>query len=88
MAIVPSVPSTAIDGYHNDGFFIVDGFSGVDVGQRMLADVIEIVRDPAEVVSSSPGMLVVSEAQEDLTGVNPEDTISKVFTLHSRPAFT
>ena len=88
VATTSDVTLAAIDSFHKNGYFIVDGFSGVDVGERMLADVIEIVRDPAEVVSSSPGMLVVSEAQEDLTGVNPEDTISKVFTLHDRVAFT
>lgn len=88
MAIDPSVSSTAVDSYNNNGYFIVDGFSGVEVGQRMLADVIEIVRDPDEVVSSTPGMLIVSETQGDMAGANPEDTVSKVFTLHDQGAFT
>ncbi|MXW60681.1 MAG: phytanoyl-CoA dioxygenase family protein [Acidimicrobiaceae bacterium] len=88
MTIGPSMHANAVDSYRSDGFFILAGFSSPDVGQNMLEDVIDIVRDPHEVVSKSPGMLIVSEAQKDLTGVNPEDTISKVFTLHTRPAFT
>ena len=37
MAIVSDVSSVAIDSFRDDGYFIVDGFSGVDVGHRMLA---------------------------------------------------
>ena len=47
VATTSDVALAAIDSFHKNGYFIVDGFSGVDVGQRMLADVIEIVREPS-----------------------------------------
>ena len=83
-----NLPPAALDSYHTQGFFIVDGFSPVEVGHRMLDDVIGVVREVHDTGITPAGMLIAPELQEGLSGVESEDTVSKVFTLHDRPAFT
>jgi ectoine hydroxylase-related dioxygenase (phytanoyl-CoA dioxygenase family) len=74
--------------YATDGFFTVEAFVGPEVGQAMLDDVVGIVRADAagERVEHA---LVLPEAQPGFADgkAQPEDTISKVFRLHRRPAF-
>jgi ectoine hydroxylase-related dioxygenase (phytanoyl-CoA dioxygenase family) len=74
--------------YATDGFFTVEAFVGPEVGQAMLDDVVGIVRSDAagERVEHA---LVLPEAQPGFADgkAQPEDTISKVFRLHRRPAF-
>lgn len=83
-----NVPPAALDSYHTQGFFIADGFSPPEVGQRMLDDVVGVVREADTSGITPAGMFIAPELQEGLSGAQPEDTISKVFTLHDRPAFT
>jgi ectoine hydroxylase-related dioxygenase (phytanoyl-CoA dioxygenase family) len=75
--------------YRTDGFFKVDGFAVPSVGQAMLDDVVDIVRAHArgERVEHA---VVLPEAQPNFADGkdNAEDTISKVFRLHRRPAFS
>lgn len=75
--------------FERDGFYRLDGFVDPTVGERMLADVVDLVRraDGAPVVD---GALVLPEA--NLAGragpdAAPEDLVSKVFRLHRREVF-
>lgn len=82
------IQSERAEQYAADGFFKVKGFADPSVGQRMLDDVIDIVRrsDRGEQVDA----LVLPEAQPGFAArddVKPEDVIAKVFKLHRRPAF-
>ena len=74
--------------YRADGFFKVEGFVDATVGAAMLDDVVDLVRrhDRGEKLADA---LVLPEAQPSFADgkVHPEDTISKVFKLHRRPAF-
>lgn len=77
-----------LDSYHAQGFSIVDGFAPTEVGHHMLDDVVGVVRGADATGITPAGMFIAPELQEGMSGVQPEDTISKVFTLHDRPAFT
>ncbi|MCY3578279.1 MAG: phytanoyl-CoA dioxygenase family protein [bacterium] len=88
MAMTSNVPPAALDSYHAQGFFILDGFALPNVGEKMFEDVVGVVREADKTGITPEGMLIAPEAQDGLTGINPEDTISKVFTLHDRPVFS
>ncbi|MCY4136243.1 MAG: phytanoyl-CoA dioxygenase family protein [bacterium] len=87
MATTSTLPPSALDSYHAQGFFILDEFAPAKVGHRMLDDVIGVVRGVDESGITPEGMHVAPESQGNLSGDRPEDTVSKVFTLHDRPAF-
>jgi ectoine hydroxylase-related dioxygenase (phytanoyl-CoA dioxygenase family) len=74
--------------YEADGFFRLPAFCDRSVGDAMFGDVVDLVRAHAagERVEHA---LVLPEAQPGFADGkdNPEDTISKVFRLHRRPAF-
>jgi len=53
----------------------------------MLDDVVGVVREVDESGITPQGMHVAPESQGNLSGEHPEHTVSKVFTLHDRPAF-
>lgn len=87
------------DGFDRDGFARRPAFAGPEVGRRMLDDVVALVRDAAGSPFGDGGALLLPEA--NLAGrtaagddagadaaVPPEATMSKVFRLHRRPAFT
>lgn len=88
MAMISSLPSAALDSYHAQGFFIMDGFAPPEVGHGMIDDVVGVVRRADETGNTPAGMFIAPETQGNLSGVRPEDTISKVFTLHDRPVFS
>ena len=83
-----SLPAAALDSYHAQGFFIVDSFAPPEVGQEMLDDVVDVVRHADATGHTPAGMFIAPETQGNLSGTRPEDTISKVFTLHDRPVFS
>ena len=87
MAVTSTLPPAALDSYHARGVFILEGFAPADVGHRMLDDVIGVVREVDESGITPEGMHVAPESQGNLSGERPENTVSKVFTLHDRPAF-
>ncbi|MCY3860722.1 MAG: phytanoyl-CoA dioxygenase family protein [bacterium] len=87
MATTSTLPPSALDSYHAQGFFILDEFAPAKVGHRMLDDVIGVVRGVDESGITPEGMHIAPESQGNLSGDRPEDTVSKVFTLHDRPAF-
>ena len=83
-----NLPPAALDSYHGQGFFIMDGFALPKVGCNMLDDVVGVVRHVDETGHTPEGMFIAPEPQGNLSGDRPEDTVSKVFTLHGRPVFS
>lgn len=84
-AVAAGVPSS----WDSDGFYRLPGFSPPEVTEAMLADVVGQVR-AADGLLAPDGSLVLPEAnlsdRADRTA--PEQTTSKVFRLHRRPAFS
>jgi ectoine hydroxylase-related dioxygenase (phytanoyl-CoA dioxygenase family) len=72
--------------YARDGYFRIDGFAGVEVGDGMLAEVVQLARAAATGEDIGPA-LPLPEAQPGFRGDHPEDRLSKMFRLHHRPAF-
>ena len=68
------------------GFVLYESFAEPRVAERMLEEVVAIARDQAAGRDVRPA-LVTLETQEGFSGANPEDRVSKVFTLHRRGAF-
>ena len=70
--------------WDDDGFFIVPGFAGPEVGQAMLERVVEISREASgEVVHD--GFIVTAEqnlAGGVDAGADAEQRVSKIFRLH------
>jgi len=67
------------------GFQLFEQFCDVAVGNSMLEDVTALARSAASGEAVTPA--VISAENQKMTGTNPEDLISKVFSLHRRPAF-
>ena len=67
------------------GYQLFNNFVEPEVGQAMLQDVISCVRRAASGESVAPA--VVMPENQDMQG-KPEEVISKVFSLHRRPAFS
>lgn len=76
----------ALRGPGQPGYVSYDGFAAPEVGKRLLADVVSIARDAAAGRDVAPA-LVTKENQPGFAGKQPEDLISKIFTLHRREAF-
>ncbi len=68
------------------GFYRLDGFAPVEVGQAMLDDVVGLTRT-ANGSMLAEGTLVLPESNLSAGAGNPEQTTSKVFRLHRRPVF-
>ncbi len=88
MAVTSTTPPAAFDSFGAQGFFILDDFAPPEVGDRMLDDVVGVVRHIDSTGDTPEGMYVAPESQGNLSGTLPEDTVSKVFTLHDRPVFS
>ncbi|MEM8903597.1 MAG: phytanoyl-CoA dioxygenase family protein [Actinomycetota bacterium] len=73
--------------YERHGFVRLDGFARAEVGGAMQVDVVDLVRTAHETGTAPDGVLIAPESQDGFAGVEPEDLISKVFTLHERPTF-
>ena len=67
------------------GFALFPEFSAPTVGEAMLADVVSIARMSANGTSVAP--TIVMPENQPMPGNNPEDVVSKIFSLHRRPAF-
>lgn len=72
--------------YADHGFDRLDSFASPDVGERMLEDVVTLVRD-ADGSPVAEGALVLPEANLASQPGDSEQPTSKVFRLHRRPAF-
>ena len=68
------------------GFYRLDGFAAPEVGQAMLDDVVELTRRAGGTMFAE-GAFVMPEANLARSAGRPEETTSKVFRLHRRPAF-
>jgi phytanoyl-CoA hydroxylase len=68
------------------GYFRIAGFAPPETGAAMLRRVTEVVRDPG--LAAALGVKVLLESNKGGRDVeNPEDGVSKVFTLHRDTAF-
>ncbi|HUC04874.1 MAG TPA: phytanoyl-CoA dioxygenase family protein [Acidimicrobiales bacterium] len=68
------------------GFFKVDGFAPGATCDAMLERVVQIVRDPA--LAAEVGARITPENNKSgMPVVNPEDAVSKIFTLHGDEVF-
>lgn len=72
--------------WDDDGFVKVEGFAERAVGDAMLDDVVGLARAAAGTWEAE-GTLVMPEANLAGVGGRPEQTTSKIFRLHRRPAF-
>ena len=68
------------------GYALFPGFADATMTGAMLEDVIDLARTAAS-GASTEGAIVMPEAQQGMTGTQPEDLVSKIFRLHRRPAF-
>ncbi len=84
---MPLATKLDLAAYETLGFGRVDGFADPRVGASMQADVVSLVRTAHETGAAPDGVLIAPESQEGFAGTEPEDLISKVFTLHERPDF-
>lgn len=73
-------------GWNDQGYVRFDRFADPTVGDAMLADVVGLVR-AADGSMTAEGTLVLPEANLAGRGEQAEDSASKVFKLHRRPAF-
>ncbi len=73
-------------GNDGPGYVLFPSFAKPEVGENMLADVVNIARRAAR-GEAIDGALVAPENQPDFAGENPEDLVSKIFRLHRRSAF-
>lgn len=78
--------------FERDGFYRLDGFAPAEVGQAMLDDVVALTRAPSygagePLVFPEANLADRARGSTDLPDLRPEETTSKVFKLHRRPAF-
>ncbi len=73
--------------YATDGFVRADGFELDGAGEAMRRVVVDIVRAASMGEQPPDGVLIAPESQDGFDGAEPEDLISKVFTLHEHDVF-
>jgi len=72
--------------WKEQGFFRISGFAPPETCASMLARVTQVVRDPD--LAAGLGVKVVPESSKVGVAVaQPEDGVSKIFTLHRDPVF-
>ncbi|MEO1060268.1 MAG: phytanoyl-CoA dioxygenase family protein [Actinomycetota bacterium] len=84
---MPTTADLDLGTYERDGFVRHPRFTDPTVGAAMQADVVSLVRAAHRDGAAPDGVLIAPESQDGFEGTEPEDLISKVFTLHERPAF-
>ena len=75
--------------WEQDGFFLVPGFSGLDVCERMLARAVALARE-ADGAGMAAGAFVTAEANlagSSAPSLGAESRVSKIFKLHRDSVF-